>query len=64
MVSLFTCFALPAISILILRRRFAGGELGGVTWVKIGSSIVLISFWIIFVLLNAFQDYGYFNKAF
>lgn len=61
MVILYLSFALMAIISLLLRRRFAGGELGGPKKVKIPSTLAFISLWIAFVLVNAFQAYDYFS---
>ena len=60
MVILYISFALLALLALMLRRRFAGGELGGPNKIKIPCTIAFISLWFTFVLVNAFQAYGYF----
>jgi len=58
-VMVFSVCAVLAIPLLMLRRRMVGGELGGAGAGKYGSSIFLTVLWIGYILLSAFQTYGY-----
>lgn len=49
------------VSILLLRRKFAGGELGGSTKLKMMTTAGFICMWVTFVLVNSFEAYGYFS---
>ena len=58
-VTLFCSEALIAIVILLLRRsKKVGGELGGPRNIKIVSSIILFSLWIIYLLVSTLEAYG------
>ena len=59
--SYFLANVLVVIATLILRRKFAGGELGGSPKVKIATSVFFVSLWIAFVLVNSLQSYEYFT---
>jgi len=49
------------VTTLILRRFFAGGELGGSNKIKIPTTIGFILLWLTFVLVNSFEAYNYFT---
>jgi len=53
-VAVFTCCALAAMSLLYLRRRQLGGELGGPKWNKILSAGFLVCLWVVFVSLCSY----------
>ncbi|KAM7361712.1 sodium/calcium exchanger 3 isoform 5-T9 [Cochliomyia hominivorax] len=58
-VTLFCTEALIAIIILLLRRsKKVGGELGGPKNIKIVSSIILFSLWVIYLLVSTLEAYG------
>uniref|UniRef100_A0A8C6TYE6 Solute carrier family 8 member 4b n=1 Tax=Neogobius melanostomus TaxID=47308 RepID=A0A8C6TYE6_9GOBI len=58
-VTLFTIMAVVCVCILLYRRRasVAGGELGGPRTCKIITSIIFISFWLIYILLASLDAY-------
>jgi len=58
-VMVFSVCAVLAIALLFLRRSTVGGELGGAGAAKWGSSIFLAGLWMIYILMSAFQSYGY-----
>ena len=47
---------------LVLRRRFAGGELGGPDWVKIPTAVAFFLLWATFVIVNSVDAYGLLKK--
>ncbi|XP_065371386.1 sodium/calcium exchanger Calx isoform X2 [Calliphora vicina] len=58
-VTLFCSEALIAILILMLRRsKKVGGELGGPRNIKIFSSVILFSLWVIYLLVSTLEAYG------
>lgn len=66
-VTLFAVFALLTITILMLRRTmkvFGQAELGGAKIPKIVCSIILSSFWVIYVILSSLQAQGVMNVGF
>ncbi|OWF47929.1 sodium/calcium exchanger 2-like isoform X3 [Mizuhopecten yessoensis] len=57
-VIIFTILGFLCIIVLILRRKFVGGELGGANpYVKWGTSILLLVFWCIYILLSSLKAY-------
>ncbi|XP_060062808.1 sodium/calcium exchanger 2-like [Ylistrum balloti] len=57
-VIIFTILGFLCIVVLILRRKFVGGELGGANpYIKWGSSILLLVFWFIYILLSSLKAY-------
>ncbi|KAK3255675.1 hypothetical protein CYMTET_35150, partial [Cymbomonas tetramitiformis] len=58
-VLVFTCCALLGISILLFKRKFSGGELGGEHNDKVISSTVLLALWLAYVTLSSLQAYGH-----
>eukprot|EP00929_Paragymnodinium_shiwhaense_P063162 TRINITY_DN31572_c1_g2_i1.p1 TRINITY_DN31572_c1_g2~~TRINITY_DN31572_c1_g2_i1.p1 ORF type:complete len:824 (-),score=259.11 TRINITY_DN31572_c1_g2_i1:119-2590(-) len=54
-VAVFTGCATACVAILLLRRYFVGGELGGPKGPKIASGIALISLWFIYIGLSVWQ---------
>jgi solute carrier family 8 (sodium/calcium exchanger) len=57
-VTIFCSFALVAVLILVLRRRpYIGGELGGPRIPKIITTCVLCSLWFFYVLLSSMENY-------
>lgn len=66
-VTLFTLFALLAVSLLMLRRKYAmydtdpktGGELGGPKKWKIGTTAFFFSIWFLYIFLCSLQSYGH-----
>lgn len=59
MITLYCGMAAVVISILLLRRRYLGGELGGARTAKVLTTMVSVSLWVVFVLVNAFEAYDY-----
>lgn len=53
-VTVFTCCALAAMSLLYFRRRHLGGELGGPKYNKILSACFLVCLWVVFVSLCSY----------
>ena len=58
-VALFLCTSIVCFIVLILRRVFIGGELGGPKLTKIVSSTILVMLWIIYVLMSTLQAYEF-----
>lgn len=59
-VTLFCCFALVTIGIMMFRRRRSiGGELGGPQPYKYVTSAILVCLWIIYIILSALVSYCY-----
>ncbi|XP_013406595.1 sodium/calcium exchanger 1 isoform X2 [Lingula anatina] len=57
-VTMFCIFAAVAIAILIIRRRpFVGGELGGPYKFKLPTTVFFVGLWVFYVLLSAFESY-------
>jgi len=56
--------SLIVVGTLVLRRRFAGGELGGPTRIKIPTTMGFFLLWLTFVIVNAMDDYGLLIKQF
>jgi len=56
-VMLFCIEAFLAITILMLRRKFAGGELGGPRQLKIISSISFVSLWLFYLGMSTAKGY-------
>ena len=56
-VLLFCIEACVAITILMLRRKFAGGELGGPRPLKIISSISFVSLWLFYLAMSTAKGY-------
>jgi len=56
-VILFCVEACIAISILLLRRKYAGGELGGPRKIKIASSIFFIFLWVFYLAMSIAKGY-------
>lgn len=59
-VTTFCVMAVVAIFLLILRRRPSiGGELGGPYRQKVVTSMIFVSFWIIYLLMSSMVAYCY-----
>jgi len=58
-VMVFSICAAACIAVLLLRRRFVGGELGGPALSKWTSSVFLACLWVLYLVLSALQSYGY-----
>ena len=56
-VATFVCLAVCCVAVLMLRRKFAGGELGGPDRLRNMSFVLLISFWFIYVTVSAVIAY-------
>jgi solute carrier family 8 (sodium/calcium exchanger) len=52
-VATFTGLALCCVAVLMLRRKFAGGELGGPDRLRNVSAVILISFWFTYIAVSA-----------
>lgn len=52
-VATFVCLAISCVGVLMLRRKFAGGELGGPDRLRNISAAVLICFWFTYVIVSA-----------
>lgn len=52
-VATFTCLALACVGVLMLRRKIAGGELGGPDRLRNISAAILISFWFTYIAVSA-----------
>lgn len=64
-VTMFCCFALMAIIILMIRRSPAiGGELGGPRAVKTVTSSIFCTFWVTFVFISALEAYKVIDPGF
>ena len=57
-VIVFLCTAIVCICILMARRIFIGGELGGTMFGKYISGIILVFLWLVYVLMSTLQAYG------
>ena len=57
-VATFTILACMCVCVLMIRRKFAGGELGGPQRLRNVSFVVLISFWLIYVSVSASIAYS------
>jgi len=64
-VFVFLIVAVVCFIVLILRRVFVGGELGGPGTIKYLSAVLLIMLWFIYILLSTLQAYevGPFNMG-
>ena len=49
----FTCLAFSCVAVLMFRRKFAGGELGGPDRLRNITCVTLISFWFIYIAVSA-----------
>ncbi|XP_072166880.1 sodium/calcium exchanger 1-like [Diadema setosum] len=60
-VTIFSVFAVIAITILLLRRRMPGigGELGGPRTPKIVSSAIFVTLWLLYLILSSLEAYGF-----
>lgn len=58
-VTLYTCFALVAIFVLMIRRVHPkiGAELGGPRWAKVPTTAFLVSLWLLYVLISSLEAY-------
>jgi len=54
-VLVFFAFAITCIGILLLRRRFCGGELGGNKMVAYGCSGLLATFWFAYIVISSLK---------
>jgi hypothetical protein len=57
-VATFVCLAMSCVGVLMLRRKFAGGELGGPDRLRNLSAAILISFWLIYIVVSATIAYS------
>lgn len=58
-VVIFFIFAISAIVVLMLRRYFVGGVLGGPMKYKLPTTVYLVFLWIMYVLLSSLEAYGH-----
>jgi len=59
-VTIYCVLAVLAIIILVMRRgEKVGGELGGNPKFKLGTTLVLFGFWMIYVLLSSLENYNH-----
>jgi len=57
-VVVFCCCALLCIALMMIRRRpFVGGELGGTEKYKLPTSIFMFSLWMMYVILSSLEAY-------
>lgn len=57
-VVLFLCTSLICFAVIVLRRVFIGGELGGPFIPKVLSAAILIALWLIYIIVSILQNYG------
>jgi len=57
-VALFLATSVTCFLILILRRTFLGGELGGPDMSRIITTIIMICLWLIYVVMSSLKAYG------
>lgn len=57
-VATFVILACCCVSVLLLRRKFAGGELGGPNRLRYISAGLLITFWFIYIIVSASIAYS------
>lgn len=62
-VILFLSCSAVGFLVLILRRVFLKGELGGSTGVRYGTAFVFILLWLIYVLVAGMDVYGRFDDV-
>ena len=61
-VLIFTICAISTLALLMIRRSlgfFGNAELGGPTVPKTISSVIFVTFWIIYVVMASLQAYGH-----
>ena len=63
-VTLFCAEALIAIFILLIRRKTAGGELGGPKALKTVTSLTFMCLWVFYVSMSAMEAYGIISPGF
>jgi len=63
-VTMFCCFAVCAIFILLARRKLSGGELGGPKGIKTVTSSIFVFFWVTYVLVSAMEAYKVIQPGF
>ncbi|PIK62686.1 putative sodium/calcium exchanger 3 isoform X5 [Apostichopus japonicus] len=58
-VTLYTCFAVVSISVLMIRRVHPkiGAELGGPKWAKIPTSLFFVCLWLLYILISTLEAY-------
>lgn len=56
-VTIFCVEAAIAFIVLMLRRKFVGGELGGPKGPKIFTTVFLISLWLLYLILSGLEAY-------
>merc|ERR1711957_640792 len=54
-VLVFASCAVVCMGLLLLRRLFAGGELGGPRWLKYCSSVFLVLLWLVYISISSWQ---------
>ena len=57
-VATFVILAISCVGVLLLRRKFAGGELGGPDRLRNISAVLLITFWLIYIIVSASIAYS------
>jgi len=57
-VALFLATSVTCFLILVLRRTFLGGELGGPDMSRIITTIIMICLWLIYVVMSSLKAYG------
>jgi len=55
-VGIFCILAICCVVVLMLRRKYVGGELGGSTFGRTASCILLVSFWFIYIVMSIVQN--------
>lgn len=56
-VIIFLCTSVVCFIVLIIRRKFIGGELGGPYGTKVASAFLLGGLWFVYILLSILQNY-------
>lgn len=57
-VATFCILACSCVVVLMLRRKFAGGELGGPDRLRNISAVLLVTFWLIYIIVSATIAYN------
>lgn len=60
-VTLFCICAAVTCIVLLSRRKFLGGELGGPMKFKLPTTILFVGLWVLYVFLSSLEAYGVFN---
>jgi solute carrier family 8 (sodium/calcium exchanger) len=58
-VTVFCVEAVICISVILLRRKYAGGELGGPRNLKVGTAVFFVLLWLIYIILSSLKAYNH-----